>query len=216
MSVKYLSGLIPLLLLCGSLWWLPWQDRKGSPDKETPSSAPPAPAPAAALTEAVAAPYQPISFGEIFVTPAGPEGLEYTAKARRLAGQKVRLQGYMVRHAHEDAAVFLFSAEPKTLIMEEFGLADDLPPYAAHVILPLQQGMAPDWVRGALEVFGTLEIGPRAELDSRISYVRIQADHLTPAGRLDLIEPRRSIMLQPARLKSGKVSPGSLSNPLPR
>ena len=117
----------------------------------------------------------------------------------------------MVRHAHDDAAVFLMTPQPMTLNMQEYGLADDLPPNAVHVILPVLPGMAPDWVRQPIVVHGRLELGSRTELDSRVSHIRLYAEQITAADGRTIIEPRRSVLLQPARLKAGKVSLNTLS-----
>jgi hypothetical protein len=119
----------------------------------------------------------------------------------------------MVRQANDDPALFLLTPQPMTLNMAEFGLADDLPPQAVHVVLPVLPGQAPDWVRQPLVLYGRLELGSRQEKDGRISQTRLFADHLTAADGRTLIEPRRSVMLQPARVKSGKLTPLSASAP---
>ena len=214
MNLKILAGLLPLLLLSVSVWLL------SKPDSQGASSSAAAPAPPAAsstLESGIAEEYTGLEFSKIFVLPAGPKGLEYSPQARGLDGKKVRLAGSMVRHLHEDAAVFILTDQPMALNVAEYGLADSLPPNAVHVILPILPGMAPDWVRRPLVVYGTLALGPREEKDGRISQIRLHADHITAADGLTLIEPRRSVLLQPARLRSGTLKPSSLptSNPDP-
>ena len=71
--------------------------------------------------------------------------------------------------------------------------------------------MAPDWVRQPLTVYGRLELGPREERDGRISQIRLYADHVTAADGQTLLEPRRPLILQPARLRPGKSMLPTLS-----
>lgn len=216
MNLKLLAGLLPLLLLSVSIGLStkpeplpPAADAFANP---SPGQAPTAPSPApATLDPAVAAEYAAFDFSQIFVLPAGPKGLEYTPEARRLDGQKVRLSGSMVRHHHDDPALFLFADQPMVLNVAEYGLADSLPPNAVHVFLPVLPGMAPDWVRQPLTLFGRLELGTRVEKDGRTSQVRLHADHITAADGRTVIEPRRSVLLQPARLRSGQLGTPTLS-----
>lgn len=212
MSLKILAGLFPVLMLSVSMWLLFKPDSQGASQGAQVPAAETTPA---KLDSAAQESYAAFAFGKVFVTPAGPKGLEYSPEARALDGKKVRLAGSMVRHLHEDAAVFILTDQPMTLNVAEYGLADSLPPNAVHVILPILPGMAPDWVRQPLVVYGTLDLGPREEKDGRISQIRLHADHITAADGLTLIEPRRSVLLQPARLRSGTLKPSSLptSNP---
>jgi len=212
MSLKYLAGFLPLLLLSVSAWRFSQHDPAALPGQAAAALTAPAPPVAAAPLEAVVTEsYQPFSMADTFVVPAGPKGLEFSPVAKALEGKKVRISGRMVRHAHDDAAIFLLTTFPLALNMVENGLADDLPQNAVHVILPVLPGMAPDWVRQPLVVYGTLSLGPRQELDGRISEVRLAADYVTAADGRTVIEPRRSIMLQPARLSAGKVKLQTLS-----
>jgi hypothetical protein len=144
--------------------------------------------------------YVPLELEEIYVKPAGPKGLELTAATQKLHGVKVRTSGQMVRHLHDDPRMFLMHPTPLTLIMSEFGLADDLPPSALHVILPDRPGWAPVWTPRPLEVYGTLELGPRQELDGRISHFRLIADHVMDAEAGTIPDLMKPIGLQPSRL----------------
>jgi hypothetical protein len=211
MNSKLLIALIPLLLLSLSAWRFSLPDLPAGAPPHAGGASASAPAPAAVLEYEVRESYAPFDMEHAFVRPAGPKGLEYRAETRHLEGKKVRVAGSMVRHLHDDAAVFLLTSQPMTLNMQEYGLADDLPPHAVHVILPVLPGMAPDWVRQPLVVYGTLELGSRTELDGRISHLRLAADHITAADGRTLIEPRRSILLQPSRIQSGKVKLETLS-----
>ncbi len=156
--------------------------------------------------------YAAFEFGKVFKRPAGPKGLEYTEEARVLDGKKVRMSGYMVRHWHEDASVFLFTEHPMVLNVAEYGLADDLPPDAVHVIQEVLPGRAPDWVRQELVVMGRLELGPRQEQDGRVSQVRLHAERITAADGRSVVEVRRPAALQRMRVNAVRTtSPGTLS-----
>jgi hypothetical protein len=167
-------------------------------------SVPPPAAPA--VSDDVRAGYAELQMDSIFVKPAGPRGLEYTVEASALDGARVRLRGWMVRHLHDDPRIFLLNTQPMVLHMSEYGLADDLPPSAAHVILEDRPGWAPVWTPRPLEVCGVLELGPRQERDGRVSHVRLLADQVIDSGsgaRADIVKP---IGLQPARLKAAVLS----------
>lgn len=204
MSLKFIAGLLPLMLLSLSAW-------RFSQPVAGEAAAGAAVAGPGLLEAGVAEAYVPFDMERTFVLPAGPKGLEYGEEARRLAGCRVRISGSMVRHPHEDAAIFLLTSRPMVLNMQEYGLADDLPANAVHVILPVKPGMAPDWVREPLVVYGRLELGSREELDGRISQVRLIAEHVTAADGRTVIEPRRSVLRQAARVKAGKVQLQTLS-----
>ena len=206
MSLKFPAGFLPLLVLLVSAWFM------SKPVQVASLPAAPEVAPVAKLLEAKdLEAYVPFDIEQTFVLPAGPKGLEYSAGARDLDGKKVRITGSMVGHLHDDAAVFLLTPQPMILNMAEYGLADDLPPNAVHVIMPVLPGMAPDFIPHKLVVYGRLELGNRQELDNRISQIRLFAEHITAGDGLTLLEPRRSVLLQPARVKSGKVNGKTLS-----
>lgn len=152
------------------------------------------------IDSSLRASYVAVNLEEIYVKPAGPKGLELTAATQKLHGVKVRISGQMVRHLHDDPRMFLMHPTPLTLIMSEFGLADDLPPSALHVILPDRPGWAPVWTPRPLEVYGTLELGPRQELDGRISHFRLVADHVVDAETGTIPDLMKPIGLQPGRL----------------
>ncbi len=147
--------------------------------------------------------YHVMTFGDVFVTPVGDMGLEFTPKFTKAEGTAVRFVGHMVRHPHDDPRVFLMTPRPMALMMSEYGLADDLPPWALHVILPEEEGSAPEWRPQLLTVCGVLELGPRQEADGRISHFRLRAEHVAhPESRkkIDLMKP---VVFQPERLASG-------------
>ena len=152
------------------------------------------------IDSSLRASYVAVNLDEIYVKPAGPKGLELTEEAQKLHGVKVRISGQMVRHLHDDPRMFLMHPTPLTLLMSEFGLADDLPPSALHVILADRPGWAPVWTPRPLEVYGTLELGPRQELDGRICRFRLIADHVVDAEAGTIPDLMKPIGLQPGRL----------------
>ena len=215
MPLKRLTGILPLLMLAGMAWWLSRPETgvggvggrvaevKGVAEVKEEAKM---------IGVEEAGEYAAFEFGKVFTKPAGPKGLEYTAEARALDGKKVRMSGYMVKHWHEDASVFLFTEHPRVLNMAEYGLADDLPPEAVHVILPVLPGHAPDCVRQRIEVYGRLELGPRQERDSRVSQVRLYAELITAGDGRTLVEVRRPVALQPVRVNAVQTAaPGTLS-----
>jgi hypothetical protein len=212
MLLKRLTGMLPLVMLGVTAWWLsrPEAGAKGAGGgeaelkelKEDPKM----------IGAEEAGEYAAFEFGKVFERPAGPKGLEYTEEARALDGKRVRMSGYMVRHWHEDASVFLFAEHPMVLNVAEYGLADDLPPDAVHVIEEVLPGRAPDWVRQKLVVFGRLELGPREEQDGRVSQVRLHAERVTAEDGRTLVEVRRPAALQRMRVNAVKTAtPGTLS-----
>lgn len=172
----------------------------------TPVPTPASPQPPPSLEPTVAGTYEALAFQEIFVSPVGPRGLEYTAKSQRLAGQKVKMTGHMVRHYHDDPRVFLFTATPNTHDQREYMLADSLPVSLVHVFLEARPGQAPDWRPRSITVYGTLETGPQQEVDGRISHVRLHAEHVTEGTTTTLLELRRPIVLQRSRMKAAQAT----------
>lgn len=118
-----------------------------------------------------------LRFAEFFVRPVGPRGLEPTPRLRALAGQRVRLVGYMAAAALPMAGRLVLAPLPVELGDEDEALADDLPPQAVFVHL---SGAAatrtlPHYP-GLLALTGTLELGPLDEPDGHVSSVRLRLD----------------------------------------
>lgn len=147
--------------------------------------------------------YAALPFDKIYQLPAGPRGLEFTKKTQSLKGAKVRLDGFMVKHFHEDAGVFLFAGVPAMHNQVEYILAESLPTSLVHVLLPEIPGRTPSWIPQRITVLGTLELGMRQEIDGRLSHVRVIADHIADTKTLEAIELRRPVALQRDRMKSG-------------
>ena len=129
-----------------------------------------------------------LKFRELFRLPVGPRGLELAPGVQALAGQRVRMVGYM---ANQDAGTgapgtFILAPLPVLLSDEDEALADDLPPTAVHVHMPPSHATRSlPHMAGLLAVTGTLEFGSRAEADGRRSTIRIvqaEADLLPPSA----------------------------------
>lgn len=122
-----------------------------------------------------------LTFGELYA-PVGDAGLEYSARVRALAGQRVRLSGYMVREAGRPAGLFVLAARPVTV--EAGGcMATDVPVTAVHVHLPGAAGReAVPYTPGRIAVTGVLEIGLRHEADGRNSALRLRVGGEKGAG----------------------------------
>ena len=144
--------------------------------------------------------YEPFSFDEIYVMPAGPKGLEFTRKTSDLNGRQVRMDGFMVKHYHDDPTIFLFSPVPAVHNQVEYILADSLPTSLVHVIMDVRPGDAPVWKPQRITVLGTLETGVHQEIDGRVSHVRLRCDHVLDSRTNALIELRKPLALQRDRM----------------
>lgn len=125
-----------------------------------PRTAPMADAPALALSD-------------IFVSPVGPRGLEYTELARSLEGQEVAIEGFMVLSATLEPGRFMLAPVAVKLHDEEMGPCDDLPGATVFVDVPDANGKVVSYVPGRLRVVGTLSLGTREEPAGRFSAVRL-------------------------------------------
>jgi hypothetical protein len=126
-----------------------------------------------------AAPVPDLRFADFFKLPVGPRGLEAGSKLLALNGQTVRIVGYMARQDGETAVpgLFILAPLPVTLGDEDESFADDLPASVLYVHLTAaeHQGYV-QHMPGLLAVRGRLELGPQAETDGRISFVRMQME----------------------------------------
>ena len=128
---------------------------------------------------------QELKFSEFFKSPAGPLGLELTDKLRGLAGQRVRLLGFMVRQTRPSPGVAILAPFALATNEFEYGLADDFPPNVVFVDVPRFADLAVPHTPGPLLLTGTLEIGRREEPDGRVSLVRLRLDPDSVAGAED-------------------------------
>lgn len=198
MNLKSLSFVLPVILLTGlGLLMLAGKDAATVAQNRDSAAGASADAP-------LAAPYVDSSsvalkFEEIFVMPAGPNGLEYTAKTRALDGKRVALTGFMLRNDNIDPAIFFFCETQHAYDEREEGLADSLPPSLVQVILPVKKNSAPAWRQEKLTLYGTLELGPRQEQSGRVSHIRLQCDAVTDAATGVPLELRKPVALQLGR-----------------
>lgn len=144
--------------------------------------------------------YAPFSFNEIYVMPAGPKGLEFTRKTSDLNNKRVRMDGFMVKHYHEDPTIFLFSPVPAAHNQVEYILADSLPTSLVHVIMNVRAGDAPVWKPQRITVLGTLETGSHQEIDGRVSHVRLRCDQVLDSRTSTPVELRKPLALQRDRM----------------
>ncbi len=115
-----------------------------------------------------------VEFSEFF-GPIGDRGLEYSPKLRSLAGQRVRLAGYMVREPERSSGVYRLTAWPVTVEANGLCVADDTPPATVHIVTASPTQKIP-WQPGQLLLTGTLELGARVESDGRNSIFRLVLD----------------------------------------
>lgn len=155
--------------------------------------------------------YEHLSFDEIYLLPAGPKGLEFTEKTKGLNGGKVRMEGFMVKHYHDDPSIFLFSPVAVVHNQLEYLLADSLPTSLIHVIMDVRPGDAPVWKSQGITITGTLETGARQEADGRISHVRLRCDHVLDTRSGLLIELRKPLALQKDRMAYKAYQASTLS-----
>jgi hypothetical protein len=141
-------------------------------------SVPPPPALALPATpQALPDGVQELKFSDFFRRPVGPTGLEPSARLLSLAGQRVRIVGYMAAAALPMAGRLVLAPMPVELGDEDEHLADDLPPQAVFVHLsgPAAERVLPNY-RGLLALTGRLEIGASEEPDGHVSTVRLLLD----------------------------------------
>ena len=185
-----------------------------NPDKPTvqnPATKTPVKASAEVIDAGMLNLYEHLSFEDIYALPAGPKGLEFTEKAKGLNGGKVRMEGFMVKHYHDDPAVFLFSPVAAVHNQVEYLLADSLPTSLIHVIMEVRPGDAPVWTAQGITVTGTLETGAHQEVDGRISHVRLRCDQVLDTRSGLLIELRKPLALQKDRMAYKAYQASTLS-----
>ncbi len=121
-----------------------------------------------------------LSFTEFF-GPIGPGGLDYSEKIRALAGQHVRVRGFMVQQTVRTRGLFLLAGWPVKVDLRGDCTENDTPPATIHVIVPGVQKTLP-FIPGQRFLSGKLEIGARTETDDRISVARLILDESSCAA----------------------------------
>lgn len=133
---------------------------------------------AAAHTAHGAEPPLALGFGDFFVQPAGPRGLEPTPRLLAAQGREVHLVGFMVQREQAQPGRFLLTPRPVSMAEHADGEADDLPAATVTVLLPPgQRGRVVAHQAGPLALSGRLEYGPAEDETGRVSWLRL---HLAP------------------------------------
>ena len=117
-----------------------------------------------------------LKFHEFFKLPIGPRGLEATEKLKLLAGERIRIVGYMIRQDPPASGYFVLSPLPASIGDEDDSLADDLPASVVFVHVGLHATQALPFRPGLLRITGMLSLGAHEEADGRVSSVRLQLD----------------------------------------
>ena len=115
-----------------------------------------------------------LKFGEFFMMPIGPRGLEASGKLMALAGKRVRILGYMARQETPVAGMFILAPLPVSLGDEDESLSDDLP--ASSVFVHVAGAGPVAYFSGLLRLTGTLSLGSHEESDGHVSTVRLELD----------------------------------------
>lgn len=144
-----------------------------------------------------------LKFHEFFKTPVGPRGLEPTSKLQTLAGQRVRIIGYMVQNENPMPGVFAMTPLPVSIGDEDESLADDLPPSTLfvhstekHKIIPYRSGL--------IQLTGILELGSAEETDGHVSSIRLKLDAENTTLLLQAAVPNNSRVSSTFTLTSKK------------
>jgi hypothetical protein len=104
-----------------------------------------------------------------------------SAKATALAGQRVRLVGFMAEMEMPIPGAFYLVPQPVECDEAGGGTAD-LMPTSVLVISESARGQVVPHVPGALDVTGVLEVGNRAGPDGRMSAFRLRLDRGAASG----------------------------------
>jgi hypothetical protein len=129
-----------------------------------------------------------LKFRDFFTLPVGPKGLVPSDRLLGLAGQRVRVVGYMARQEQPSPGILIVAPLPVALGDEDESYSDDLPATALYVHLAdADRRHGVPWMPGLLSFSGVLRIGATSEADGRMSFVRLELDpelsHAIVAGR---------------------------------
>jgi hypothetical protein len=105
----------------------------------------------------------------------GGAALRPSPKALALAGNRVRLQGFMAEMEILPKGAFYLVAHP-VHCDEAGGGTADLPPETVLVVVPSLASKAMAYVRGALALNGIFEVGNRTDEEGRVSGFRLILD----------------------------------------
>jgi hypothetical protein len=105
----------------------------------------------------------------------GPTGLGPSARARSLAGRRVRLVGFMARLEEAPRGAFWLASRPLTC--DEGGAGTgDLPLDAVRVVVRSAPDREVAWLPGPIEVTGTLQVGREEDALGGTSGFRLLLD----------------------------------------
>jgi hypothetical protein len=118
------------------------------------------------------APAEPLAWSELLEPGAA---LVPSAKTRALAGQRVRLVGFMAQMELPIPGAFYLVPQPVDCDEAGGGTAD-LMPTSVLVLSASTQGQIVPHLPGALDVSGVLEVGNQPGPDGRMSAFRLRLD----------------------------------------
>jgi hypothetical protein len=117
-------------------------------------------------------PAQRLEFAEFFEPGAG---LRPSQKLRSLAGQRVRLVGFMAQLELPPTGAFYLV--PRPVRCDESGGGNaDLPPESVLVVSASSAGRVVPFLAGALELTGTFELGNQPDSAGRVAAFRLRLD----------------------------------------
>ena len=129
-----------------------------------------------------------LSFGELFKSPIGPVGFEFSDKARQLDGKLVRILGFMIHQDEAPKGVLMLAPFALSTNEAEYGHCDDLPPAVVFVTVPKSRDALVPFSPGPLVLTGHLELGARTEADGRVSHIRLLLSE-EPAAQTSVAGP---------------------------
>lgn len=175
--MRHTLSQLALLIAASSLVGPVWAHGSGGSVESHPAPA------AVAVKGALSAPpagVTDLKFREMFKLPIGPKGLELSDKLAALAGQKVRMVGYMVAQDADTPGQFILSPLPVEVGDEDESLSDDLPASSVFVhAAPASAQREIPHLRGLISVIGTFRLGAREEAGGRVSSFRLELDDST-------------------------------------
>lgn len=137
-----------------------------------------------------------LRFGDLFVRPVGPRGLEPTPRLLALDGRLVSMVGYVAGSRLPTPGRFVLTPMPVEIGDEDEQFADDLPPSVVFVHLGGTMAVAPAPNAPALvQLVGRLAVGPQEEPDGRVSSVRLLLDESSSRALVSM--PRAAAPMAP-------------------
>jgi hypothetical protein len=124
---------------------------------------------------------------DLFVTDDGRSRL--SPRTAALAGERVRVQGYMVHMEDPPDGAFYLAARP--IDQDESGAGTgDIPASSVRVRVREAEGAQVPWTPRPIEVVGTLEVGREEDDEGRVSFVRVVLEDPSPAAKRQVAAPR--------------------------